>query len=250
MSKVHKAIFASDIHFPRHDKRAVTLFMKVVKEWKPDSIDLVGDIDDADGTSRWADGTPDEVNNKISIDTKMVNDFLGDLRAIAPKADKHFHDGNHGWTRHNDYIRKKAPALEGIISPETLYDLKKHGFAWHSYQEPPVKRFKNLYVHHGVAISQHAGDSVRKDVDNFDVSILRGHSHRIGVYRKTSPLSGRDLSGYEIGHMCSISQMDYTNNWNWQMGFAIAHVVDGEAFVQICEIKDYTTVVDGKVVSV
>ena len=53
-------MMVSDVHFPRHDPRKVELFLKVMKAWKPDAVDLLGDIDDADSTSRWAAEYPAE----------------------------------------------------------------------------------------------------------------------------------------------------------------------------------------------
>lgn len=239
---MHKALFVSDIHLPRHDPRMLTLFMNVVKKWKPDSIDLLGDIDDADETSRWAADTIDEAPMIASL--KAVNDFLEDLRKRAPEADIHFHDGNHGYTRHMQYIDKNAKALSGLITPDSLYNLKDLGITWHSYQAPPVQRFGTLYGHHGIAISKNAGESVRKDIEDMDVSIIRGHSHRQGVYKKTT-MRGR-LEGYEIGHLCNLSKMDYMQHHNWQAGFAIAHVDGNVPHVSLVPIHENVAYVDGK----
>jgi hypothetical protein len=49
-----KYLAVSDIQFPLHDEKAVQLWLNVVKGFKPNIIDLVGDIDNADATSRWA----------------------------------------------------------------------------------------------------------------------------------------------------------------------------------------------------
>lgn len=240
-----KWLLASDIHFPKQDDKMVSMFLDVVKKWKPDTIDLVGDIDDACGTSRWSSGSVEEVTQPVIDEIKLVNEFLDRLRELAPKAEIHFHDGNHGWTRHNEYIKKNAKALDGLITPWTLYRLNENGVGWSYYQDPPIKRFGEYYVHHGVAISKHAGESVRKDMEDWDVSLIRGHSHRLGFYPKTGLV--RDLRGWEIGHMCDEKQMTYTNVKNWQAGFAYAHVDGDDAFVSLAEIKDYRTVVDGKI---
>lgn len=249
MSNDLKWQMGSDIHFPRHDARKVELFLKVMKWWKPDAVDLLGDIDDADSTSRWAADSPLEFT--VPVDdggvrgTKM---FLHDINKIVPKADKHFHDGNHGWTRHGAYLAKHAPAFINQITPDSLYDYKAAGFNWHRYDEPPVQRFGDMYGHHGESISKHAGESVRNDVNNFGISLVRGHSHRMGAYYQTYDITGQELRGYEIGHMCDPKQMDYSLQKNWQAGFAIAYVVNDYAHMQLIQItNDYTCVVDGKV---
>lgn len=235
----------------------VTLLFKVIKWWKPDSLDLVGDIDDACGTSRWVSDTTDEVHNTIAKDSVELKKFSSDIRDALPNADLHWHDGNHGWTRHENYIKTKAKALDGLITPDTLYDLDKNGWSWHSYQGPPVKRFGDLHVHHGLAISKHGGQSVKQDMEDWNVSLVRGHSHRQASYRKSVVFSDenmaitQDLEGYEIGHLMDVSKATYSPTHNWQPGFAIAHVENGvRPHVQLVPIhhteKGYTCFVDGK----
>lgn len=55
---------------PYHDKRAVALFMKIMKSWKPDAIDVVGDIDDQLEYSTFSDGTTDEFFNILAKNQK------------------------------------------------------------------------------------------------------------------------------------------------------------------------------------
>ncbi len=243
-----KWMMVSDVHFPRHDPRKVELFLKVMKWFKPDAVDLLGDIDDADSTSRWAADKPLEMS--ISLEDGGVREtrqFLKDIRKIVPNADCHFHDGNHGWTRHGEYLAKKAPQFLELVTPDTLYDYSNAGFEWHNWNEPPVQRFGDIYGHHGESISKHAGESVRNDVNNWGVSLVRGHSHRMGAYFQTYNLSGQELRGYEIGHLCDEDQMDYSIQKNWQAGFAVAHVVNDYPHMQLIQIHDYTCVVDGKI---
>jgi hypothetical protein len=248
-----KWMMVSDVHFPRHDPRKVELFLKVMKWWKPDAVDLLGDIDDADSTSRWASEYPAEFTIPVSDGgVQGTKEFLHQINKIVPKADKHFHDGNHGWTRHGDYLAKKAPAFLEFITPDSLYDYKNAGFNWHEYDQEPVHRFGDMYAHHGESISKHAGESVRNDVNNWGVSLVRGHSHRMGTYFQTYSITGQELRGFEIGHLTDISKMDYTITKNWQAGFAIGHVENGNfPHIQLIQITpDYTCYVDGKKFSV
>jgi predicted phosphodiesterase len=241
-----KWIFCSDVHFPYHDPRSVELWLKVVKWFKPDAVDLLGDIDDADSTSRWAEG----YEATTSILEGGVNDtkaFLADIDTLVPNADKHFFDGNHGWYRHEKYLLKNAPAIAGIIDPRELYGSREHNFAWHQYEEPPTKRYGDIYCHHGESISKHAAESVRNDVLNWGVSLVRGHSHRLGNYNITYPITGQSLQGFEIGNLCHAPFMDYDRSPNWQQGFAIAHVENGETpHIQLVPIFDHICYVDGK----
>ena len=243
-------LMVSDVHFPRHCERKVSLFMKVAKWWQPNAIDLLRDIDDADSTSRWAEGTNRSIE-LVDEGVKLTQEFMNDLSQICPKAeDKHFHDGNHGWYRHKKYLEKNAPPFLGLINAETLYRPTDYGFQFHEYDQKPVKRFNNMYAHHGESISKHSGESVRADCTKYLVSLVRGHSHRQASYYVTHELPGIAIEGYEIGHLCNEDKMTYELTKNWQAGFAVADVVDDVAFVKLVQIKEtshgLSCFVDGK----
>lgn len=66
MSDVMKWGFVGDLQIPYQDDRAVALWFKVMKAWKPDTIDFVGDIDDQLEYSTFSDGTTDEFFNVLA----------------------------------------------------------------------------------------------------------------------------------------------------------------------------------------
>jgi hypothetical protein len=263
-----KWMLGSDTQFPYHDARAVDLFFKVMKWFKPDAVDLVGDIDDQDCYSRYTEGRPAEFANHhklgdghlilpaAQVEAAGARDFYEQVRKTAPNADVHSSLGNHD-IRVFDYFDKKLPEYAQYITPESLWGLDNLGITYTYYDQLPKHRFGDIFVHHGVAISQNSGESVKKDVENWNVSLVRGHSHRIGDYFKTYELRSETVRGYEIGHLSDETndKMMYTNVKNWQKGFAIAHVVSGAGtkdglypHIQTIHItQDYTCVVDGKV---
>ena len=185
-----KWLLAGDTHFPSHDARMVSLWLDVLKFLKPQAVDLLGDMDDAEGTSRWVEGTTREGFSLDDSGITHTRKFLQDIHAIVPKADKHLHDGNHGWFRHQKWLDKNMgqALLDEVYTPEVLYQYESAGFELHYYDEPPVKRYGDIYAHHGESISKHAGESVRNDCLNFGVSLVRGHSHRLGRWEQTYPV--------------------------------------------------------------
>lgn len=60
-----KWAFVGDLQIPYQDNRAVELWFRVMKSWKPDVIDFVGDIDDQLEYSSFSDGTTDEFFNQL-----------------------------------------------------------------------------------------------------------------------------------------------------------------------------------------
>lgn len=260
-----------DLQIPYQDSRAVALFFKIMKSWKPDAIDLVGDIDDQLEYSSYSDGTTDEFFNQlkkiqrvedetdeefvarqnplpiIKANAKGAAEFYQDIRNAHPLADIHASLGNHD-IRVFNYVDKKAPEYKELITPDTLWHLDKLGISWRHYDDPPLERFGGVYVHHGVTTTA-AGIGVKSDIDNYNISLIRGHDHRGGVVYKTYPINGNRLVGMGTGHMCDPSAygLKYTINPSWELGFGIVHVENGEPHPQFIHISpDYTAVVDGK----
>lgn len=297
MTKPFKWAFVGDLQIPYHDKRAVDLFLKVMKSWKPDAIDVVGDIDDQLEYSSFSDGTTDEFFNQIKADEteqkkalalwqKEANkrakelpegttleledmpviepsdvrtlgfvkshadgarEFYTTLRAQHPNADIHASLGNHEM-RVFKYLDRKAPQVIGQVTPEFLWGLDNAGITWEMYDVPPTERFAGIFVHHGATTST-TGLAVKSDIENYNISLVRGHDHRGGVVYKSHPLSKSSLVGMGTGHLCDPSAygLRYTINPSWEQGFGIAYVVDGKAHLQFVPMRHYTVVLDGKV---
>lgn len=276
MSDTFKWLFVGDLQIPYHDKRAVELFMKVAKSWKPDAIDIVGDIDDQLEYSTFSDGTTDEFFNQLNRNQKLnekdivgavprqanplpfikehalgAREFYTAVRKQHPNADIHASLGNHD-IRIFNYIDRKAPDFIDEVTPDMLWGLDDLGISWRLYDEVPFERFAGIYVHHG-ATTTTTGLAVKSDIENYNISLVRGHDHRGGVVYKSYPLTGNSLVGMGTGHLCDPSAygLRYTINPSWEKGFGIAHVIDGKAHLQFIPIRrtdrGLTCIVDGKV---
>lgn len=254
-------MLSSDQHIPYHDPRYIDLWFQVMKWFKPDVVDYLGDTSDQDCFSRYSIGTSNEFLNQVAKPTyedikpfvfeqeRPVAEFYDQTRKIRRNAEVFVALGNH-CDRVFDYMDKKLPEHAKAITPESLWNFDGLGIEYIHYGDLPKHRFGGIHVHHGVAISQHAGESVRKDVENFGVSIVRGHSHRIGSYYRTFELRNETLVGHEIGHLVDVKSQgfSYSNMRNWQPGFMIAHIENGTTphFSMIHISEEYTCVVDGK----
>ena len=259
--KTFKWAFIGDLQIPYQDDRAVALWFKAMKWWKPDAIDFVGDIDDQLEYSNFSDGTTDEFFAQlkkqedpsplhfIEKNAKLAKDFYTDVRSAHPDADMHSSLGNHD-IRIFKYIDRKAPEYNDFVTPNTLWSLDDLGITWAKYDERPRKRFGDIHVHHGTTVST-TGPTVRKDMEDYDVSLVRGHSHRAAIAFKTHYISGRTLQGMETGHMCDPNSygLKYSINPDWQMGFGIAHMDElGRVKLDFVPISpDYTCVLDGRI---
>jgi hypothetical protein len=290
MTDTFKWAFVGDLQIPYEDKRAVALFLKVMKAWKPDAIDIVGDIDDQLEYSSFSDGTTDEFFNVIKANQKEIEkvearvkkaeemteagtevekplvpeltvnplpfvkenalgarEFYTTLRNQHKDADLHASLGNHEM-RVFKYMDRKAPEYVKEVTPNFLYDLDNLGISWKMYEEPPFERYAGIYVHHGATTST-TGLAVKADIENYNISLVRGHDHRGGVVYKSYPLTGNSLVGMGTGHLCEPGTygLKYTINPSWEQGFGIAYVVDGRAHMQFIPMRHYKVVLDGKV---
>lgn len=263
-----KWALASDIHFPYHERRYVDLWFKVIKAFKPDVIDYLGDISDQDCFARFNVGHSNEFLNlsevakeaaktPIIVENETVTrEFYRDTRKQHKKAEIFSALGNHD-IRVFTYADKNFPEENAHITPDALWDFKNLGIDYIHYSDLPKHRFGDVYTHHGISALKHSAHSVQEDMANLGVSLIRGHSHRQGAFFKSYELRGETLRGYEIGHMTDIKStgMLYTNVHNWQPGFAIAHIESGVSttkdglwpHIQLIQVSpDFTCVIDGK----
>ena len=226
----------------------MSLWWQVMDWFKPEVIDILGDYDDNSACSRYSDGTPDEVMNASSKYVPQVQEFFGTLREKNPNGQIHVATGNHE-IRYDDYMAKKAPAIMDLITPEVLWKADTYGLELSYYNNPPVHRFGDIWVHHGPYALKDSGSSVAKVMDEYRISCIVGHSHRQAAVFKTYELRNEVLRGYELGHMTDIksSGMAYTALHDWQPGFAVGHIEGDYPHIQLVTISpDFSCVVDGK----
>ena len=256
-------LISSDQQIPYHDPRVLDIWFQVIKWFKPNVVDYLGDTSDQACWSRWTDGTSADFVNAIKKSTtdpifpfveeqeRPVREFYEQTRKAVPKAEIFTALGNHD-IRVWGYLDKKAPEALELATPESLWGFKTLGIDYIHYNDRPKHRYGDIYVHHGVSISKHAGESVKNDISDFGVSLIRGHSHRAATYYKTMPLRNETLRGWETGHMSDINSagMSYQNVHNWQHAFMVGHIVNGYPHLQLIHINsDYQCVVEGKVFS-
>ena len=254
-------MLSSDQQIPFQDDKAIKLWFKVMKWFQPDVIDYLGDTSDQFCFSSFEEGTTKEFLKKLPEETRL-EEFLGYLkkeegqtaefyemtRKMMPNAEIFSALGNHD-IRVWRYAEKHLQEIVDQITPESLWGLDNLGIDYIYYDDMPKLRFGDIYVHHGISALAESGASIKSDIGNLGVSLIRGHSHRMGAYYKTYELRNETLRGYEIGHMCKVDSdgFKYSQIHNWQQGFAIGHIYGKQVHISLIEIlPDYSCVVEGK----
>src|SRR5574338_42162 len=265
MSNDLKWMLSSDQQIPYHDPRARELWFKVMKWFKPDVVDYLGDTSDQFCFASYQEGLTTEFLNQLSAEDRVegylskvigeekdTKEFYAQTRKMRPDAEIFCALGNHD-IRVFKYTDKKLPDILEQVTPEALWDFKNLGIEYIHYDDIPKHRFGDIFVHHGICALAESGASIKSDMNSLGVSFIRGHSHRLAAYYKSYELRKETLRGYEIGHMCKVDSpgFKYSQVHNWQQGFAIAHIENGTwPHIQLIEISpDYTCFVDGKLFS-
>lgn len=251
MSKDLKWLLACDPQIPYQDDRAINLWFQVMDWFKPDVVDLLGDISDQWCFSRFQEGTTKEFMKALPAETKVeeflghikneeapVAEFYAEVRAKRPRAQLFSALGNHD-IRVFNYVDKHMPEIVEQVTPNSLWGLDDLGYDYIYYEDIPAHRFGDIYVHHGIAASAESGASVKSDMGNLGVSLIRGHSHRMGTYYKTYELRNEVLRGYEIGHLSKVDSdgFKYSQVHNWQQGFAVGLISGDSVHIQPIEIN-------------
>lgn len=268
MTKDLKWMLSSDQQFPYQDDRAIDLWFQVMDYMKPDVVDYLGDTSDQYCFSNFEIGRTKEFLNTVpevveglelptakevlmkfvKAEEKDTADFYALTRSKRKNAEIFSALGNHD-VRVWGYADKYMKEIFDEITPEALWGLDNLGIDYIFYEDKPKHRYGDIFVHHGISAVAEAGASVKSDVLNLGVSLIRGHSHRMGTYYKTYELRNETLRGYEIGHMCKVDSdgFKYSQIHNWQQGFAVGLISGDDVHIQMVEISpNYECWVAGK----
>ena len=212
----------SDVHVPKHDTAAWAAVISFIDEVKPAFIVYNGDFLEFEKLGRWEKDPTKRQTLQSDLDAAV--EMLHAVKALAPKAHHIWIDGNH-----EDRLRKflwENPQLSDLRSLQMteLLQLDKLGIDYLPYNHAAL--IGDCLFHHGFYTCQNAGlQYMRKLCPGY--SSVSGHSHRLNCMPQNS--LDRTTWGVEQGHMCDPSQMDYIKVApNWQTGFAIAGMYDGQ----------------------
>jgi len=257
ITKTHtRTIFLSDIHFPYEDKKALAMAMDIIKDQKlssDDSIIIGGDLVDYYPISSF---NPDLTNSNIDIELFEAQNWLNELRKIAPNPTIYFFEGNH-----EERMQKKilssctslAPFLKNKLSIKELLELKKFNVR---KVNTPFTMNKKLYYLHG---HEKKGFITPKHIANVHLSyynrnVIVGHHHRFDMMI-TTELDGSLLGGWCNGCLADLSRMPdglYSSFDNTQRGITVIYEKSNHLFSVVQHLfipnkqKGYECLVNGK----
>ena len=223
-----KAIVLSDQHIPFHDKKVNDLLFDFIEDFKPDYVDLLGDLIDFWQISRFRKSPNRKETIQDDIDEAGL--YLQRLRDLCPGAEITLHFGNH-LSRLRKYIWDNANQLDCLraVDLKVLLDLNKLHLKVIDGEQGFVTRGK-LVLTHGTVVSQDSGMTARRNLNKYGMSVICGHTHRLGQVFKTDCRG--TIGAWENGCLCNL---DLIKEWgselaNWQQGFSLVFLKEHSKF--------------------
>jgi predicted phosphodiesterase len=226
-------VIISDTQIPYHDVRAVNGLIRFIHSWQPDSVTHIGDLMDYPQPSTWSRDTRKEYEGSIYVDSEIGKRFLDSLRKGYDGPIRVI-EGNHD-LRPAHYLNKHAPALVGDdhFNIENLLDFDSFGIEVVRGFYDFAPGWTMTHGHLGFTLSQIGGRTALLAAEAMGVSVIMGHTHRLGLIGKSMGREGNLTTrwGLEVGHLMDVKKAEYImtkgGRANWQQGFGIAYV-DGD----------------------
>jgi len=251
MKITEKVFVYSDIHYPEHNEKALNVATKVMSDYKPTKLVLIGDALDMTPVSHWIEDKKRLVENKrLMQDYKGFNKVLDHMVKVAGKQLKEviYLKGNHEeWV---DQYLDRHPELTGLLEVENNIKLIGHK----GKRTPKLKfiqyndfyKVGKLYLTHGLYANKYHSF---KTVDNVGATVMYGHTHDVQVFTKAGLAKGLDKHmGISIGCLCDMSPryMRKKPN-NWMHAFATVEVFSNGNFIPaVHNIVEGVTTYNGK----
>jgi predicted phosphodiesterase len=248
---MERIVVLSDMQIPYHDKKATAAVQRFVAEYEPDKLLCVGDEADSPEPSRWNKGMAGEYAGTLQAGLDETRNVMAQFKNAI--GDKPFHvmRSNHG-DRISNYISRYAPALASLRSLEyqTLLGYRENDITYH---DKPWVFANGWAMAHGDEgnLIRSAGGTALALARKSGLSIVCGHTHKLGVQHEHTALNGSLTSrryGVEVGHLMDMKKAEYlgAGSANWQQGFGIFYVDKSRVYFNLVPISNRSFVVEGK----
>ena len=212
-----------DLQVPYHDARFVGAMAQAISDLKEkgDRVLTIGDEMDMQTISRWSAGTPTEYEKSIGRDRDTTVQVLRDLQVTDTLRSNHT-------DRLYTQIMRRSPGLLGLpeLELENFLRLPELGITFH---RKGWRLADGWIALHGdeAGLSQIAGTTSGNLTKKTGLSVINGHTHRLGMQPHTFSIDGqitRTLFGIEVGHAMDIRKALYAKTHNWQQGWCVLHI--------------------------
>lgn len=228
----HITLIIPDVHVPFHNSKLVQRVARLNRDLRPDHIVFSGDFLDLHSLSRHNKGSLGKLRGlTLSQEYAAGREVLDGL--LGWRAGKRTYlFGNH----EDNYLRHLADGDNAKVGGELLgptegLRLRERGFrVLTNWMEDSVKIGPHLEVVHGTYTCVH---SAKKHLDEFESSVMFGHTHRFQSYVT------QKRGAYNIGFLGDINSEGFfyaprAQRQKWVNGFAVVYTMDDGSFIPVC----------------
>lgn len=260
---------------PFHDDKAMDLFIEVVRQNQPDTVQVLGDFLDLTSQGKYVQEAGFARTTQMAIDTGHA--WLAKLRHAAPNAEIIIIEGNHD-VRMQRFVEANALAAFGltqankpdswpVMSLPFLLRLEELGIEYvdaypaATYWDKPDTR--NI---HGTRANSKGSTMGQYLHELSHINTWAGHTHRAEIiYRTVIGHSGAPIESYAANPGClcrtdgsvpsvhgatGAKGIPATVVEDWQQGFGMLYYTETESWPYVYRIKNGKTVIGDKIISV
>ena len=239
-----KIVVISDLQSPFHDSAATDTIAKFIKAYKPDTVVSVGDEMDLPQISRWEEGREGEWKRDLNQHREVTVKLLEQLQI------SHISRSNHSDRLYNKIV-SKAPGFLSLpeLTIEGFLRMKDLGITYH---HDPYELAPGWILVHGDEgnVQPTAGATALGLAKRSGMSVVCGHTHRMGLSHYTTGITGRTntIWGMEVGNLMDYKHARYIKAglFTWNQGFGILSVEGKTVVPQLVPIVNKSFIVDGK----
>jgi UDP-2,3-diacylglucosamine pyrophosphatase LpxH len=208
-------VVLNDQHIPYHDKTIRRLSLDFVREHKPGTIHLLGDVIDFYSISRYSKDPTRKTDLQSDLDDTVA--YFNDLREASPDSKIEYSEGNHEY-RLKAYLQGTAPELDCLrcLHLAELLRFNEYKINYHGAHKPYW--VGHLLFTHGNIARKHSGQSAMAHHDRYGGNVIHGHTHRAGSFFHT--VFGDTYGAWESPCQCD-ADPEYCIKPNWQQGWSV-----------------------------
>lgn len=212
-----RVAFLPDIHVPYHDPALVASALRLVKDFKPHRVVLLGDLFDFHSVSRWNASQERLDNLQEELDEGVA--LLRSVRKAAPNAALELTMGNHD-ERLRKYVKEQGRALASLRSLDFVALVEAKAIDLRVHEGCGFLLRPNFLVRHGTMIRKGAGSTAKAEALAAGVNGISGHTHRLGTFRQAG-YGG--IQWTEAGTLSRVDPPYVLGVPDHQQGMAVGH---------------------------
>jgi predicted phosphodiesterase len=239
-----RRLFIPDCHFGFADERAWRVALDVATQLKPHETVILGDFFDCYSVSRH-DKDPLKNYGLLKQELARGQEALREIQRATKGAKLVFLEGNHE-NRIPRFINAYADKLAGILETRDILGLPKNCL-FIPYGQGGFYRMGKLLATHGTIFNRHVAAGM---IAKYGHSVVFGHTHRV-QHAVSKNINGEVFEGFNIGWLGDpVKAADYIKDVpdaSHCLGVSY-HKKNGGFFFETHMIKDYSCVLNGKVI--